>query len=335
MATSGNSPSDSDEARLFDIPFGPSVSNLFQRTLWDPPVEINYPEINGRRLLGLRGPHELVRQSLTPLLAFVVDTRLPGTVRFSGRQFEPGTTVGEALWPDGPPAWAQDLEALDDPLPEEALKRQPKVEALRQAVPIHLINRGRRREIEGKLDERYHSSAEIQKAIGKAAADALVVAPWAEELLEEDEEQNGLWLRLDRLAAYLTDSVEERLLDGKGRTVEAGRINEGAPRAVDLDGLDWEGLTTEEAAAVYLRASPSVDPEDPWTLLLAAETRRWTEEIERRAKLSPAQEKVWRMHREGLRHADIAKKIGRAEGTVKSHLHRAREKLRKVLPKSM
>lgn len=256
MASSDSSPDDQGKPNLFSLPFRPPVSNRNLRVLGVPPVDVRHPEVAGRRLLGLRGPLHLVRQSLTPLLAFVADDRLPEPVRWQ---------KARALMEHGP------------------------------ASPIHprRIPALRRRGI---------SDAEIRDA----AAEALLTAPWEDELLEEDTEGGGVWIRLDRLPAYLNRETTDRLL-GPGASARRERAAQ--------ERLDSELEIAER------RRQASADSEALVNIRHRA--------VEARAEeLTEAQASVYLLvERDDLSPSEAAEELDLTPATARKRLQRARDNL--------
>lgn len=256
MATSASSSDDQGEPDLLSVPFRGPVSNCNRWSLGVPSVDVRHPEIAGRRLLGLRGPRRLVRRSLTPLLSFVADDRLPEAVR-----------------------WRKAVALME---------QTPASPVYPRRIPV--------------LRDRGFSDAEIREA----AAEALLTAPWEKELLEEDADSGGVWIRLDQLRAYLNRETTSRLL-GPG----SGTRREQAAQ---------ERLDSELEIAERSRQS-TADTE------ALVEIRRRA--LERRAEdLTEAQRSVYLLvERDGLSPSEAAEELNLAPATARKRLQRARDSL--------
>lgn len=256
MASRRSRPDDQDDPDLCSVPIRPPFSRENYRVLGVSPPKWSPPEVAGRRLLGVRGPPKLVRHSLTPLLAFVADDRLPEATR-----------------------WRKAL-ALMEHAP---------------AKPVH------QRRIPAFRDQCI-SDDEIRQA----AAEALIAAPWENELLEADNDAGGVWIRLDRLRAYLNRETTERLL-GPGASA---RREQAAQERFDSE---------LEIAARRRQAAAETEA--------LADIRHRA--VEARADdLTEAQASVYLLvERDGLSPSEAAEELDISAAAARNRLRRARESL--------
>lgn len=143
--------------------------------------------------------------------------------------------------------------------------------------------------------------------IRQAAAHALAVAPWDEELLEEsDDEYPGVQMRLDRLDAYLNQEVTARLL---GPGAEARREREAEER------LEAQLALSERRRRSHAASEALV------------EIRH--QAIETKAQmLTEAQRAVYLLvERDGLTPKEAGQELGISDSAARNRLHRARESL--------
>lgn len=190
--------------------------------------------------------------------------------------------------------------------------RQRAGNALEKHVPARPVYKERL----PRLRRRGISDQEIRQAAGEA----LQVAPWDERLLEESG-PDGYEICLDRLPAYLSREIMDRLIGPGSRTLESSE------RAIGLDALPPEEAQIVLAEVKGRRGARTAEEQL---------TRHFAEQLVEQAQLSKAEHQVWHLYyRRRFTPKEIAEDTGRAPGTVRSLLHRARQKLQSALPESL